>query len=588
MYQQKFSFLTILTIFFLALASCTLVKPTPDLTGLDQPILIDSYQVRIAEAAISTSYATHYIMHYAPASYVFYTITAEFQGFETPQSALDWGRQNFQLTADRGSAQLAHATWTLVGDHIQYQSGQDFHYRYLYYYLVSTNDDYAQYHLELTGGPSIQINTILQLLGNTGTEQSAAATPQDGTPAPADLLHSGGQFAALGGGSQNTASAYHTTVSGGLLNTASSAYAFVGGGRENVAANLYTTIAGGYANQADGRDSVVSGGSRNTAEGYHTVISGGIRNQATASDTTISGGSYNQASDLYATVAGGTRNLAGGSASVVGGGAGNTASAEQATVSGGLANQASANYATVSGGQENTAAGFTSTVPGGASNQAGSDYSLAAGRRAIISSDHPGAFLFADSQDADFLSTAPDEFAVRATGGVRLVTATDAHGSPLSGLSLAPGSGAWATLSDRALKENFHPIDPQQILEGVANMPISTWNYTTQDSTIRHIGPVAQDFYAAFGTGESERTITTIDADGVALAAIQALNQSLQEKETHLQILETRLAALEAQTRLTHVLIVALLVTLLILLLRKPATPSNHHSHLTNPTTYDL
>ena len=89
--------------------------------------------------------------------------------------------------------------------------------------------------------------------------------------------------------------------------------------------------------------------------------------------------------------------------------------------------------------------------------------------------------------------------------------------------------------------------------------PLSDWNYTTQDSTIRHIGPVAQDFYAAFGTGDSERYITTVDADGVALAAIQGLNHALTGKRNRIQTLETRLSALETHTRLTHTLTLALL-----------------------------
>ncbi len=61
-----------------------------------------------------------------------------------------------------------------------------------------------------------------------------------------------------------------------------------------------------------------------------------------------------------------------------------------------------------------------------------------------------------------------------------------------------------------------------------------TWNYRSQDAAIRHIGPVAQDFYAAFGVGEDDRHISTIDADGVALAAIQGLYQVVQQKETRI------------------------------------------------------
>ncbi len=81
----------------------------------------------------------------------------------------------------------------------------------------------------------------------------------------------------------------------------------------------------------------------------------------------------------------------------------------------------------------------------------------------------------------------------------------------------------------------------------VAALPLSTWNLMSQDPSIRHMGPMAQDFYAAFGLGEDDLHISTVDADGVALAAIQGLNQALQEKEARINRLEVRNAALEAQ-----------------------------------------
>jgi len=68
------------------------------------------------------------------------------------------------------------------------------------------------------------------------------------------------------------------------------------------------------------------------------------------------------------------------------------------------------------------------------------------------------------------------------------------------------------------------------VLDKVAALPLSTWHYKTQDPAVRHIGPMAQDFKAAFEVGESDTGITTIDADGVALAAIQGLNQKVEER----------------------------------------------------------
>ena len=78
-------------------------------------------------------------------------------------------------------------------------------------------------------------------------------------------------------------------------------------------------------------------------------------------------------------------------------------------------------------------------------------------------------------------------------------------------------------------------------------MPITTWNYRTQDPHIRHIGPMAQDFMAAFQVGEDDRHITTIDPDGVALAGIQALDLRTDAQATQTQALAQRTRALEQE-----------------------------------------
>jgi hypothetical protein len=210
-----------------------------------------------------------------------------------------------------------------------------------------------------------------------------------------------------------------------------------------------------------------------------------------------------------------------------------------------LGNLATGIYATGGGGRGNGASGNYATVAGGYHNQAVGDFSFASGRRAHVAAAHAGAFLHADSHDADFRSTAADEFAVRATGGVRLVTGIDSSGSPLVGAELPAGSGSWSSLSDRAVKANVAPADEALILSVLAELPIATWSYAGQDPSVMHVGPMAQDFHAAFGVGEDDRHISTVDADGVALAAIQALYRLLQEKDAQIAALEARVAALE-------------------------------------------
>ena len=98
--------------------------------------------------------------------------------------------------------------------------------------------------------------------------------------------------------------------------------------------------------------------------------------------------------------------------------------------------------------------------------------------------------------------------------------------------------------SDRNLKDKFTPIDSQRILERVASLPISNWNFKT-DTATRHIGPMAQDFYAAFNVGADDKHIAIVDEGGVALAAIQGLNEKLKEKDAELHKLQSQNESLE-------------------------------------------
>jgi hypothetical protein len=99
--------------------------------------------------------------------------------------------------------------------------------------------------------------------------------------------------------------------------------------------------------------------------------------------------------------------------------------------------------------------------------------------------------------------------------------------------------------SDRNLKENFQTVAPAEVLDKVAALPITRWNFKN-DKGIEHIGPMAQDFHAAFGVGMDERHIATVDEGGIALAAIQGLNQKLNEKEAEIQILKEKADKVDA------------------------------------------
>jgi hypothetical protein len=93
-------------------------------------------------------------------------------------------------------------------------------------------------------------------------------------------------------------------------------------------------------------------------------------------------------------------------------------------------------------------------------------------------------------------------------------------------------------VSDRTVKRDIEPVDEQLVLDSVSHLPISTWSYRTENPAVRHLGPMAQDFYAEFGLGDSDRSYDPIDAHGVALAAIKALYEQLQRQNTRIEQLE--------------------------------------------------
>jgi hypothetical protein len=102
-----------------------------------------------------------------------------------------------------------------------------------------------------------------------------------------------------------------------------------------------------------------------------------------------------------------------------------------------------------------------------------------------------------------------------------------------------------AITSDRAVKADFASVDGQAVLAQVAALPIQSWRYRTEETAVRHIGPMAQDFAAAFHVGDDDRHIHVVDAQGVALAAIQGLLQELHVLQAQNATLTARVAALE-------------------------------------------
>jgi hypothetical protein len=103
--------------------------------------------------------------------------------------------------------------------------------------------------------------------------------------------------------------------------------------------------------------------------------------------------------------------------------------------------------------------------------------------------------------------------------------------------------------SDREMKDNIQPVDTTEVLEHVASLPIMRWHYKDDDSGAVHMGPMAQDFHAAFGLGSDERKISSLDLAGAALAAIQALDTQVKAQAVQLDAKDAEIAKLQAVLR---------------------------------------
>jgi opacity protein-like surface antigen len=205
-------------------------------------------------------------------------------------------------------------------------------------------------------------------------------------------------------------------------------------------------------------------------------------------------------------------------------------------------------YTANSNGVGSIAIGYRATADG--------DYSLALGQRASTNG-FDGAIVISDQSSTDSLeASATNQFSVRAAGGYRLYT----NPTKTVGVSLNAGGSSWNVISDRARKENFLAVDGEDVLSRIRGLPVSTWRYIAEeDRTVRHIGPMAQDWHAAFGFNGDATTINMSDFDGVNLAAIQALEArtatlqaQVAERDQRIETLEARIARLEALIAAQH------------------------------------
>ena len=315
----------------------------------------------------------------------------------------------------------------------------------------------------------------------------------------------------------------------------------------------YGAIGGGEGNRLIGTatGSVIAGGRENRIEKQHSVIAGGLNNWSRGDYSIVLGGNSNEAGGNYSVVLGGGGNVAGGLYSLSAG-----RSCE---------NQ----HGGVMMFTDNRAIRFESKITNQFLARAGNgalftDEDTSTVVRAQIHARSEGSTpqLMADQVGDDFArirlrsfnaltnhwdisaKASSGEFNIfrNGTGNILKLTPTDVTNlmSMSNGARLTTG-GTWTNASDRNVKDNISPVDGDDILEKLAAMPVATWHYKTEADSVLHIGPMAQDFKAAFGLGDSDKSIATVDADGVNMAAIKAMYQQVQQLTQRVQELEAKL-----------------------------------------------
>ncbi|NOT52167.1 MAG: hypothetical protein HOP10_12915 [Chitinophagaceae bacterium] len=339
-------------------------------------------------------------------------------------------------------------------------------------------------------------------------------------------------------GSYLTASGQHSTAMG-KYSTSGGYLSFAAG---------YNCESSGYASTAMGYNAVANGTTASISLGYYTTASASystaLGSQSTASgDAATASGNNVTASGNYSTAMGNQNIASGVGATAMGGfsvatgdystamgygsatGLRSTAMGDNAIASG--AKSTAMGYYAKASGSQSTAIGNNLTANGSASTAMGNF---------VSTNNKNGAFIIGDNSTTTVTNSAnPNTFRARFDGGYIFYTSSTLSSYCL----LAAGANAWSTASDKTLKENLASTDGEDFLKKIAKMELTSWNYKSQDArTFRHYGPMAQDFYAAFGKDKygtigNDTTINSADFDGVNLIAIQAL-----EKRTTAQKLE--------------------------------------------------
>ncbi|HMO51798.1 MAG TPA: tail fiber domain-containing protein [Kiritimatiellia bacterium] len=391
------------------------------------------------------------------------------------------------------------------------------------------------------------------------------------------------QFATIAGGQANLIwqGASHATIGGGASNHIQAVNGMIGGGLKNLihTGAVASVISGGQNNTVvtNASRAVIGGGGENRNEAVDAVIGGGRSNiiRRLAQNAVIGGGQANLINTgfWYSVIGGGLSNQIIGGSSVIPGGRDNIATdfsfaagrQAHALHSGSFvwADNRTNNFATTSNNQFLARANFYGfgrnySISGSevfgiqspaTGTQFGGMYINTAGTNAIpfygyAQGDNIAAWHSVDANRSwQLVMGGFTRLTVLTNGFVGIGTATPTNRLHVAGAAQAT---SFITGSDRNMKENIHPVAPDEILEKVVNLPIATWTFKEEPSGT-HIGPMAQDFYAAFGFGNTDTGIATVDADGVALASIQALARRLDQLLAVSDLQQERIDALEIE-----------------------------------------
>jgi len=420
----------------------------------------------------------------------------------------------------------------------------------------------------LTPAPyAIFANTATTLNGGLSVQNNTNGAPNVIGGAPVNFVSPGVIGATIGGGGVT-----NYNFGNPSSNSVTANFGTVGGGLGNAAAAV-ATVGGGYQNTAGGEYATAGGGSVNRASGLYATIAGGILNSASGASATVGGGGAgcgfggcfgNTASGDFATVPGGYGNWAAGYGSLAAGlyaqathqnsfvwSDGYLQSSFSSTAQSQFAVRANGGVLLAADVRIGTAAGDYHRLTLGGGN---SDGFLYGSYQAFGDGIHLGYNYYADAAGNPYVIHS-DGATSRLSVGYGTITLAigDVGSAPTTQRLLADATGVtvngtFNNLSDRNAKQDFAPVNPSQILDKVAQLPVSEWSYK-EDAATRHIGPVAQDFYSLFNIGTDDKHIAPMDEGGVALAAIQGLNQKVAEqlkaKDAQIQELRQKVERLE-------------------------------------------